>query len=208
MDRKGFSLREAAAIAEIPESTIRTAIEKRFIRPPSSHVGKSIRYEFDLNELLFVKLLTEFPFSLPKEDKDSLRKLVAKSAGSAGRWQRHGPDLLMKKGELSVSVHFHPLREQIVQNVNLYRKGFDRIASNPEVLCGEPVFKGTRVSLGHVAGLFRKGVSEAEVREEYPVLSDLDLAFAAIHARMSPPPGRPRKSLELGRGKAAWDGQR
>ena len=203
MNRKGFSLREAAAIAEIPESTIRTAIEKRSIRPPSSRVGKSIRYEFDLNELLFIKLLTVFPFSLPKEDKDSLRKLVSKSAGSAGRWQRSGPDLLMKKGELSVSVHFHPLREQLVQNVNLYRQGFDRIVSDPETLGGEPIFKGTRIPLEHIAGLFRKGVSEVEIREDYPALSDLDLAFASIHARMSPPPGRPRKPLELGRRKAA-----
>jgi len=203
MDRKGFSLREAAAIAEISESTIRTAIEKRSIRPPSSRVGKSIRYEFDVNELLFIKLLTEFPFPLPKEDKESLRKLVAKAAGFAGRWQRRGPDFLMKKGELSVSVHFHSLREQIVYNVDLYRKGFDRIASDPEILGGEPAFKGTRIPLEHITGLFRKGVSETEIREDYPALSDLDLAFASIHARMSPPPGRPRKLLELGRRKAA-----
>lgn len=203
MNRTGFSLREAAAIADIPESTIRTAIEKRSIKPPSSRVGKSIRYEFDVNELLFIKLLTVFPFSLAKEDKDSLRKLVAKSAGSAGRWQKHGPDFLMKKGELSVSIHFHPLREQLVQNVNLYRQGFDRIVSDPETLGGEPIFKGTRIPLDHIAGLFRKGVSETEIREDYPALSDLDLAFASIHARMSPPPGRPRKPLELGRGKAA-----
>ncbi len=147
---------------------------------------------------MFIKLLTEFPFPLSKEDKDSLRKLVTKSSGSAGQWQRHGPDLLMTKGELSVSVHFRPLREQIVQNVNLYRKGFDRIASNPEVLGGEHVFKGTRISLEHVAGLFRRGASETEIREDYAVLSDIDLAFAAVHARMRPPPGRPRKSLELG----------
>ena len=203
MNKKGFSLREAAAIADIPESTIRTAIEKQSIKPPSSRVGKSIRYEFDVNELLFIKLLTVFPFSLPKEDKDSLRKLVAKSAGSAGRWQKRGPDFLMKKGELSVSVHFHPLREQLVQNVNLYRQGFDRIVSDPETLDGEPVFKGTRIPLEHIAGLFRKGVSEAEIREDYPALSNLDLAFASIHARMSPPPGRPRKPLELSRKKAA-----
>jgi uncharacterized protein (DUF433 family) len=199
MNRKGFSLREAAAIADIPESTIRTAIEKRSIKPPSSRVGKSIRYEFDVNELLFIKLLTVFPFSLAKEDKDSLRKLVAKSAGSAGRWQKRGPDFLMKKGKLSVSVHFHPLREQLVQNVNLYRQGFDRIVSDPEILGGEPVFKGTRIPLEHIAGLFRKGASETEIREDYPAFSDLDLAFASIHARMSPPPGRPRKPLELGR---------
>jgi hypothetical protein len=166
VNRKGFSLREAAAIAGIPESTIRTAIEKRSIRPSSSRVGKSIRYEFDLNELLFIKLLTEFPFSLPKEDKDSLRQLVGKSSGSVGRWQMRGPNLLMKKGELSVSVHYHPLRKQLVQNVNLYRKGVDRIVSDPEILSGEPVFKGTRIPLEHIAGLFRKGVSEAEIRED------------------------------------------
>jgi uncharacterized protein (DUF433 family) len=200
---KRFSLREAAAIAGIPESTIRTAIEKRSITPSSSRVGKSIRYEFDLNELLFIKLLTEFPFSLPKEDKDSLRRLVGKSSGSVGRWQMRGPNLLMKNGELSVSVHYHPLRKQLVQNVNLYRKGVDRIVSDPEILSGEPVFKGTRIPLEHIAGLFRKGVSEAEIREDYPAVIDPDLAFASIHARMSPPPGRPRKPLKLGRGKAA-----
>jgi uncharacterized protein (DUF433 family) len=203
VNRRGFSLREAAAIAEIPESTIRTAIEKRSIRPPSSRVGKSIRYEFDLNELLFIKLLTEFPFSLPKEDKHSLRQLVGKSSGSVGRWQIRGPNLLMKKGELSVSVHYHPLRKQLVQNVNLYRKGVNRIVSDTEILSGERVFEGTRIPLEHIAGLFRKGVGEAEIREDYPALSHLDLAFASIHARMSPPPGRPRKPLELGRGKAA-----
>ena len=203
MNRKGFSLREAAAIAGIPESTIRTAIEKRSIRPSSSRVGKSIRYEFDLNELLFIKLLTELPFSLRKEDKRSLRQLVGKSSGSVGRWQMRGPNLLMKKGELSVSVHYRPLRKQLVQNVNLYRRGAGRIVSDPEILSGERVFKGTRIPLEHIAGLLRKGVSEAEIREDYPALSDLDLVFASIHARMSPPPGRPRKPLQLGRGKAA-----
>jgi uncharacterized protein (DUF433 family) len=90
-----------------------------------------------------------------------------------------------------------------VQNVNLYRKGFDRIVADPEILGGEPVFKATRIPLEHIAGLFRKGVSETEIREDYSALSDLDMAFASIHARMSPPPGRPRKPLELRRGKAA-----
>jgi uncharacterized protein (DUF433 family) len=203
MARKSFSLREAAAIAEIPESTIRTAIEKRSIDPPSSRIGKSVRYEFDLNELLFIKLLTEFPFSLPRQDKDSLRQLLNKSSGSAGRWQVHGSELLMKNGELSVSVHFRPLREQLVQNASQYRKGLDRIVSDPEVLGGEPVFKGTRIPLEHIAGLLRKGTSETEIREDYPALSNLDLAFASIHARMSPPPGRPRRPLELRRGKGA-----
>jgi uncharacterized protein (DUF433 family) len=183
-----FSLREAAAIAEIPESTIRTAIEKRSIAPPSSPVGKAIRYEFDLNELLFIKLLTEFPFSLSKADKDALRQLLRKSAGSAGYWQTRGSDLVIKRDGLSVLVRYRLLRRNLVRRANLYRWGLDRIVSDPEVFGGEPHFKGTRIPLEHIAGLFRKGISETEIREDYHALSDLDMAFASIHARMSPPP--------------------
>jgi Protein of unknown function (DUF433) len=32
-------------------------------------------------------------------------------------------------------------------DVNRYRQGFDRIVSDPEILGGEPVFKGTRIPL-------------------------------------------------------------
>jgi uncharacterized protein (DUF433 family) len=120
-----------------------------------------------------------------------------------GRWELRGSDLLMKKVELSISVHYRPLRRQLVQNVNLYRKGSRRIVFDPEFLGGEAVFKGTRIPLEHIAGLFRKGVPGMEIREDNPALSDLDLAFAAIHVRISPPPGRPRKPLQLSRGKAA-----
>lgn len=201
VNAKRFSLREAAAIAEIPESTIRTAIEKQSIRPPSSRVGKAVRYEFDLNELLFIKLLTEFPFSLPKEDKDSLRQLVGKSSGSAGRWKIRGDDLLIKKAGLSVLVRYRLLRRQLVRRVTLYRDGGERIFSDPEILNGEPIFKGTRIPLNHIAGLFRRGTSETEIREDYPALRDLDLAFATLYARMGRSPGRPRKPLEIGRRK-------
>ncbi len=194
-----FSLREAAAIAEIPESTIRTAIEKRSIAPPSSRVGKAIRYEFDLNELLFIKLLTEFPFSLSKEDKDALRQLLRKSADPTGRWQARGSDLVIKKDGLSVLVRYRLLRRNLARRANLYRWGFDRIASDPEILGGEPHFKGTRIPVEHIVGLLRKGISEKEIRDDYRALGDLDLAFASISALMSPPPGRPRKPIELQR---------
>jgi hypothetical protein len=63
IEMTSFSLRETAAIAEIRVNTIRIAIEKRSMEPPSSRVGKPIRYEFDLNELLFITFLRDFPLS-------------------------------------------------------------------------------------------------------------------------------------------------
>lgn len=70
-----FSVSEAAALAEISPETIRTAIEKQAVRP--SHfrkTAKSIRHQFSVGDVLFVKLLAEFPFRLSKQDKEALAK--------------------------------------------------------------------------------------------------------------------------------------
>jgi transposase len=42
-------------------------------------------------------------------------------------------------------------RETVQKNVSAYRWGKERITSSPDVLSGEPVFRGTRIPLEHVA---------------------------------------------------------
>lgn len=63
----------------------------------------------------------------------------------------------------------------------------DRIESRPDVLGGEPVFKGTRISVRHVGKLVKKGVPLAELREDFPSLSEDDLVFAALFASQMQP---------------------
>ena len=60
----GFTLKEAAAITEVPESVVRTAIEKKVIAPRSVRVGKAVRYAFDVRELYYAKLLSAFPLAV------------------------------------------------------------------------------------------------------------------------------------------------
>jgi uncharacterized protein (DUF433 family) len=74
-----------------------------------------------------------------------------------------------------------------------------RIVSDPEVLSGAPVFRGTRIPLDHVAGLIRKGVQSSELFVEFPVLTKADVDYARRYARQSKQTRRPRKSLELRR---------
>jgi uncharacterized protein (DUF433 family) len=72
-----------------------------------------------------------------------------------------------------------------------------RIISDPEILSGTPVFRGTRIPLEHVAGLIRKGVSGAELKEDFPALTKADLTYARSYARTRKGIRRPRKSLEI-----------
>jgi uncharacterized protein (DUF433 family) len=194
----GFSLKEAAAIAGVPEPAVRKAIEAGTIRPRAVSAGRAQRYRFGVGDMLYLKLVAGFPLELGGEDKVALRSLVEHRRSSAGRWQAgEGGDLVVRAGGVAVRVEAGPVRRALARDLLAYCRGRRRVVSDPAVLGGEPVFQGTRIPLAHVAALIAKGVPLAEIAEDYPALSRGDLAFAAIHARMKPDPGRPRKPLEL-----------
>lgn len=196
-----FSVSEAAAIAEVSPETIRTALEKKAVAPSSKRrTGKVVRYQFSVGDVLFMKVLVEFPFALSKEDKQSLAKILTRGNRTAACWSREGANLVYRSGDIQVSVECKAFRQKVAQNLTAFRWGRRRIVSNPDVLGGEPVFRGTRIPLRHVASLFRKGVSEKEIAEDFPALSSRDLAYARLFSRLVERPGRPRKRLALRRG--------
>lgn len=196
-----FSVSEAAAIAEVSPETIRTALEKKSVAPSSKRkTGKAVRYQFSVGDVLLVKVLVEFPFALSKEDKQSLAKILSRGSRTAARWSREGADLVYRSGDIQVSVECKAFRQKLARNLSAFRWGRRRIVSNPEVLGGEPVFRGTRIPLQHVASLFRKSVPEKEIAEDFPALSSRDLAYARLFSRLGGRPGRPRKRLGLRRG--------
>jgi len=59
----------------------------------------------------------------------------------------------------------------------------NRIVSNPKILGGKPVIKGTRLSVDFILNLLASGASEKEILEDYQHITIEDiyacLAFAA-----------------------------
>ena len=59
----------------------------------------------------------------------------------------------------------------------------EHIVSDPEILAGKPVVRGTRLAADFLLGLFAAGWTESQVRENYPQLTPDSLravfAFAA-----------------------------
>ncbi len=193
-----YSISEAAAIAEMPPKTIRTALNKKILSPSSRRrVGRSVRYGFSIEEIVFVKLLAELPFSVSKTDKTALKQLLARGSGTVDQWRLAGADIVFSAGDLTVLFECKNIRRRITRNATMYERGKGRIASDPQIMGGEPIFRGTRIPLEHIAGLFRKGASESEIAEDFPQLTRQDLAFARLHSRLGARPGRPRKHLAL-----------
>jgi len=197
----GYSVREAAAIAELSANTIRTALEKGTLTASSRYkAGKAVRHEFSLRDVFFIKLLAEFPFSLAKADKTALKELVVRGRNASQQWRMEGSDLVFSSGDMTVLVECSSVFKRLTQNAATFRWGKTRVVSAPDVLSGEPVFRGTRVPLEHVAALFRKGADEREISEDFPQLTARDLAFAKLYSRLGRPPGRPKKPISIRRG--------
>jgi len=191
-----FSVNEAAAIAEVSPEVIRTALEKKAVTPSHrQRVGKAVRHQFSVEDVLLVKLLVEFPFPLSRRDKQSLAQILAHGNRRAAQWSLEGSDLVYRSGEMQMSIACKTLRQTVAKNVAAYRWGRRRVVSSPGILGGEPVFRGTRISLQHVASLFRKGVPDSEIAEDFPALGPRDLAYARLVARVGDRPGRPKKRL-------------
>jgi uncharacterized protein (DUF433 family) len=63
----------------------------------------------------------------------------------------------------------------------------ERIVRDPHVVGGEPVLKGTRVTLRTVLASLAEGATTAEILTDFPTLSEQDvraaIAFAATSAQ-------------------------
>lgn len=73
----------------------------------------------------------------------------------------------------------------------------NRISIDPNVCFGKPCIKGTRIWVSLVLDYLASGMTEAEIREDYPRLSHEDILAAiaygaeAARERIIPVPTRP-----------------
>jgi len=74
-----------------------------------------------------------------------------------------------KSRSKAFSVIYLEKKEGFVMN---WRK---RIVTNPKILVGKPIIKGTRISVEFLLGLIAQGWSEERILSNYPQLTPADL---------------------------------
>lgn len=58
----------------------------------------------------------------------------------------------------------------------------NRITNNSEILTGKPVIRGMRISVEHILKMLARGISHAEIIEEYPFLEEDDIKACLLYA--------------------------
>ena len=92
-----------------------------------------------------------------------------------------------------VKIDLREPRREVATSLRDLRRARRLVVSDPEIMGGEPVFRGTRVPVHMIAGLVAQGSTPAELLAGYPRLTAEMIRLAHVYAAAYPLRGRPRK---------------
>ncbi|MBA2319781.1 MAG: DUF433 domain-containing protein [Deltaproteobacteria bacterium] len=167
---------EAAALTGLDERAVRKDVEHGIL-----DAGSPPR--FSEAALVYFRACAAFAFDLAAQDR---RRLYADIAGALAR---HVARLDLGPGwTLDVAA----LATEMAERVAAFVTWRGCLVHRDDILGGEPVFPGTRLSVRHVGEMLARGAPPDVVREDYPDLTELDLDFARLYSAAYPRIGRPR----------------
>src|ERR1700761_1656403 len=173
---------QASAVADLPLKAVHKLIDGRLIRPRRKRVGREIQRFLSQDQLVYLRLEAEGVRLLPLATRREVAQAVANS-----------PEIEMvrlSKGS-AVTIQVKPVRREIKEQLLRLKKAQDMTASDPEILRGTPVFRGTRIPVELVAEMLADGASVEEILKGYPALDRNKVELATLYVRAFPRRGRP-----------------
>ena len=187
----GYTPAQAAAVTGLPLAAVHKAIDSRLIRPRSARSGTTVRRLLTKEQLVYLQLEAEGLRLLPVRTRREIAQSIQRSPEIEKLPVANGTALLIEIGTARRAVE-----NQLRQLTRI--EGM--VVSDPEIMRGTPVFRGTRIPVDLVADMLTQGATPDEILEGYPTLSKEKIAIAPLYMRAFPRRGRP--------GRRPWRGKR
>lgn len=174
---QALTTREVAAFTGLDEKSVWKDVEQGVVEA----VGPP---RFSDASVLYFYARSLFAFQLSVKDRKRLHTLITDAVAKGAVRLDLGAGWTLDVGSLA---------EELRQRLEAFARWKDaRVLASPDVLGGEPVFRGTRLAVRHIGQMLLRGASHHEVLEDYAYLTAEDLEFAPIYAAAYPRLGRPR----------------
>jgi uncharacterized protein (DUF433 family) len=184
MKEQVYTPAQASAVAALPLKTVHKLMDSHVIRPQRLRVEGAIQRFLSFEQLVYLGLEAQGLSVLPLE----IRRTVARSVE-----QSPNIDVLsISEGSVLV-VEFKSVRKQVSGQVRRLKKAEEMTVSDPEILRGTPVFRGTRIPVAQIAEMLDQGATVDEILDGYPALNREKIELAPLHIHAFPRRGRPAR---------------
>src|SRR5437868_14945578 len=176
-----FTPTEAAVLTGLPLKAVNNAIDKQTISAVPGEEG---------GRLLDARALVSLSIEQRLSDRlatPELRRRVFDAIAGAPR------NVVSLEGGL-IKIDLREPRRALAASLRELRRARRLVVSDPEILGGDPVFRGTRVPVHVIAELVAQGSKPAELIKIYPRLTAEMILLAPVYAAAYPLRG-PRRKL-------------
>ncbi len=181
-----LTIRETAALAGVPRTTIEKAVEASILRTvtaPARLRGGATRFlpvrAVPFFHSLEAANLTDLPVRHKRTIWTHLARLEPMRLGTV-------------EFAVGAMLDLERLAADALHNAERYREARDRyIASDPDILGGTPVIAGTRLTVYAILGRLQGGDTVDDLASDYPEVPREAFAAARLYAGAHPLRGRP-----------------
>jgi uncharacterized protein (DUF433 family) len=184
MTDKAYTPAEASAVVRLPLKAVHKVLDSRLIRPQRSRQENHIQRLLSAEHLVYLRLEAEGVRLLPV----ATRREVAREIESAPN-----ADFIAVSGSSALVIQVKNARKDVERELKRLRKAQRMAVSDPEIMGGTPVYRGTRVPVDMVAAMHAQGASTQEILEGYPSLNQEQVELAPLYVAAFRRRGRPAR---------------
>ena len=182
MQATEYTPAQASAVANLPLPAVHKLIERRLIRPRRLRTGRSIQRMLSREQVLYMRLEAEGVRLLPI----AARRAIAKKIESSPEID----SVFLTEGS-AVVIQVKSVRLELDHELERLRRVESMIISDPEIMRGSPVYRGTRIPVELIASMLSQGASAEEILAGYPALDKEKVELAPLYVQAFPRLGRP-----------------
>ena len=181
-DEHVYTPAQAAVITGLSVPAVHKAIEHKVIRPKRVRRGRVIKRMLSKPQMVYLRVEATGAKALPLAARRRIARLIEREPAT---------DLLPVEDGSSVFIELKSARKEIDVEVERLNEIAAMVESNPEIMRGTPVFKGTRIPVDSIASMLSQGASMEELLDGYPSLNRKHIEAAPLYVKAFPYKGRP-----------------
>ena len=173
---------QVAAVTGLPLPAVHKAIEYKLIHPKRVRTGRHVQRLLSRSHAVYLRMEATGLRVLPLSARRQVARAVERDSGL---------DAMFISAGSVVVVQCKAARRDVETALRRLHDATRMIVSDPEIMRGAPVYRGTRIPVHAIADMLSQGATEEEILEGYPALNREKIQLAPLYVKAFPRRGRP-----------------
>jgi uncharacterized protein (DUF433 family) len=182
LHKDAYTPSQISAVTGLPLPAVHKAIEHKLIRPKLVREGHLVHRLLSRAQALYLRMEARGLRSLPLAERRQVARAIERDSGIDA--------MFISEGSVIV-VQCKSARKEVETGLRRLAEATRMVESDPEIMRGAPVFRGTRIPVHAIADMLSQGAPVGEILEGYPALTREKVELAPMYVKAFPRRGRP-----------------